>query len=286
MKYIKLYEEHTQEFDFSSQAVRNLRTKYDYGWIRRVVHKILDRSIEKYNIDIALAEWTYFGNYKEDPEVNSVCDICGQTPLRYLFEIDNDLNRNTYWIGSECILKFSYEYSTSLKVRDENGNLITNPIDIMNLIRAHYNRLIKDSAVKYVLSKLEKLFNKIKDNYVNKLYLQYAELNYFKPNQMMWLDMRFRLNNITDLQKSKFKVNIANYYYLDDVLNMDDITFRNLIPYLSGNLQKGDRSRAILRRTEHLRKKHEFKDIEQLDPNDEIITKKIEMENKEDNTLS
>ena len=281
MKYIKLYEEHTQEFDYSSQAVKNLRTKYDYGWIRRVVHKILDLSIEKYNIDIALAEWTYFGNYKEDTEVKSVCDICGQSPLRYLFEIDNDLNRNTYWIGSECILKFSYEYSTSLKVRDENGNLITNPTDIMNLIRSHYNRLIKDSAVKYVLAKLEELFNKIKDNYVNKLYLQYAEINYFKPNQMMWLDMRFKLNNITDLQKSKFKVNIANYYYLDDVLNMDDITFRNLIPYLSGH-----RSRAILRRIEYLRKRNEFKDIEQLDPSDEIITKKIEMENKDDNTLS
>ena len=156
----------------------------------------------------------------------------------------------------------------------------------MNLIRSHYNRLIKDSAVKYVLAKLEELFNKIKDNYVNKLYLQYAEINYFKPNQMMWLDMRFKLNNITDLQKSKFKVNIANYYYLDDVLNMDDITFRNLIPYLSGNLQKGDRSRAILRRIEYLRKRNEFKDIEQLDPSDEIITKKIEMENKDDNTLS
>lgn len=278
MKYIKLYEDFREEFDFSSQAVRNLQTKYDYGWIRRVVHKILDSSVEKYNIDIALAEWTYFGNYEENIRVDSTCDICGQFPLRYRFEIDNDLNHNKYWIGSECILKFSYEYSRSLKIRDDNGRLITDPIAIMNLIRSHYNKLIKDSAVKYVLSKLEELFNKVKDNYINKLYLQYAELNYFKPNQMMYLDMLFRVNNMTELHKSKFKVNIANPSFLDDVLEMDDLTFRNLIPYLSGNLQKGDRSRAIRRRNEYLQKKTEFQEIDDLDSQKEIVVKRFEVD--------
>jgi hypothetical protein len=263
MKYIKLFEDFN--FDYSSDTVKKLSTKYDYGWVRRVIRNILELSVEKYNLDTALTEWTYSGIREEDPTVSLTCDICGQHPLRYKFLIENDLNNNTYWIGSECILKFSYEYSTGLKIRDDNGNFITNPDMIMDLIRRHYNQLIKDSAVKYVLAKLEELYNKVKDGHINKLYLQYAELNYFKPSQIIWLDRLFRMNGMTDLHKSKFNVNISNWFYLDDVLDTDDITFRSLLPYLKGNLQKGDRSRAVLRRNEYLKGKAMNKDIENID---------------------
>ena len=51
-------------------------------------------------------QWTHTGQFKDHGKPTAVCDLCGNTGLRYHFLVANRQTGEAIWVGSECVLNF------------------------------------------------------------------------------------------------------------------------------------------------------------------------------------
>lgn len=282
-KYIKLYEQYSKtEYTQYRDLVSRLSEHYSPGWVRRVLHSVFSASVEKKDLELAISEWEYRGERKVE---NEPCQICGQTPIHYKFKITNRLNNNVYWVGCDCIQRFSYEETKSIAIFDESGNRLTDTDAIIQLIRNHYKELIKDSSITYVLNFIEKIQDTIRSGaqnqetdsnllYLNKIYRQYAELNYFTPNQIIFIDSLVKKYNIDtkNIYKSRININLKDPSLLDDLSQMSDYNFNILNKYLD----KHAKERASYRRGVSLETRRKLGDPRDID---DIENKFIDLPN-------
>ncbi len=257
-KYVKLYEDFENEK--FGHLIDRLFNSYDEGWVRRVIKKVREASVEKYDLETALKEWEYKG--ERDVVVNTECGICGQKPINYLFKIVNRLNQNQLWVGCDCIQKFAHDETQAISIYDDNGNRLTNMEAIIQLIREHYKGLVTDGSIRYAMDFIESVQDKMRKTgaddeekesnyrYLSSIYRQYAELNYLTPNQIVFLDSLINKYKIDPgkIYKSKLNVNIKDPALLDDLSKMDDYNFNILKKYLD----KHDLERANFRRQKAL----------------------------------
>jgi hypothetical protein len=92
------------------------------NWMQGVVQNLLPLSEEDADVKAALAEWQYTGYTHDLEEAYEDCRLCGYSPIRYQFEIENHHNANTLLVGSECITRFQItgldEYGDPLDVEE------------------------------------------------------------------------------------------------------------------------------------------------------------------------
>ena len=86
----------------------------------RVCQNILPLS-QADKVPEALKEW-FFNGYAEDHDKPvATCELCDKYGLRYRFQIENHLNQNKLWVGSECILKFAIPVYEAGVLLDRRG---------------------------------------------------------------------------------------------------------------------------------------------------------------------
>lgn len=73
---------------------------------RRAKETLFAQSHEKDDLAKALGEWGYFGVSKTVGTMTTDCELCGQPDISIWFEIKNESNQKTLWIGSDCIKRF------------------------------------------------------------------------------------------------------------------------------------------------------------------------------------
>jgi hypothetical protein len=56
----------------------------------------------------AINEWQFTGHVHDYEGPMVCCDLCQQKRLRYSFEVRNRLNERRMWVGSGCILHYSF----------------------------------------------------------------------------------------------------------------------------------------------------------------------------------
>ena len=134
------------------------------------------------------SNWSYRGE-REDYEVadeEHMCELCGNTGLRYHFAID-DFEKNKLWVGSACIRRFN------VAVYDENNNQFIGE-DALKVLEQHilHDQLkkIRDESVEC----LRNLFRATRGEdriFVEKIGLYHASCNFQKrfiilsPNKML-----------------------------------------------------------------------------------------------------
>lgn len=203
MKHLKIFEWNTM----SSVLDELLHLKYDKQWVARIKRNLFASSEENHDIEKALSEWAYTGDAVVQPK--SICNICNQPELVYIFKIRNMKNDNILWIGSDCIRRFTLEDTKSISVFDINGERIYDESILDRILKDDLKSLIKDAKFIRVLNILDELYKNSEDVYYNHLYDQYSNQGKFTPRQIVWLD--------NEMQKSKISYN--PYDFVVDVSN-------------------------------------------------------------------
>jgi hypothetical protein len=75
-------------------------------WDQKARENLLPLSKEREDLAVALKEWFYTGTGFDHTTPSQTCQICGNTGLRYHFEVKNKQTEQTLLIGSSCILRF------------------------------------------------------------------------------------------------------------------------------------------------------------------------------------
>jgi hypothetical protein len=76
----------------------------------KIYNQILQVSQEKEEIDKAIREWRFSGEFKDHQKPSATCELCGNSGLRYHFRIVNRVTGELLWVGSQCILNFDLSH--------------------------------------------------------------------------------------------------------------------------------------------------------------------------------
>lgn len=235
---IKLFEEYFDDLDL----IRRLKKKYSIEWINRVKFNIFDNSQNKANIEEALSEWAYTGNYFTAK--NETCQICSQHPIVYMFEIFNDKTNSILFIGSDCIQKFSVIDTKSIKIYDENKQRILDDKLIKRKIRTDLNKMIGSEEKRRALSILEELCNITQDPYLENLYLEYTEMDKMSPNRILYIYRLLKLYGI-DFNPKDFNVDLLHYANVDELVKMDNNDFDIVWQFLNNDQRNKAKARKL-----------------------------------------
>jgi len=239
-KLIKLFEEYFDDIDL----IRRLKKKYSLEWINRVKFNIFDNSLNKVDIEGALSEWAYTGNYHVSK--NETCQICSQHPIVYMFEIINDKTNRLLFIGSDCIQKFSVIDTKSIKIYDENKERILDDKLIKRKIRTDLNKMIGSEEKIRALSTLEELCNITQDPYLENLYLEYTETDKMSPNRILYIYRLFKLYGI-DFNPRDFNVDLLHYANVDELVKMDQNDYDIVWQFLNNDQRNKAKARKLYR---------------------------------------
>ena len=55
---------------------------------------------------VFFSQWTHTGKFRDHGKPVAVCDLCGNTGLRYHFLVANRQTGEAIWVGSQCVLNF------------------------------------------------------------------------------------------------------------------------------------------------------------------------------------
>lgn len=225
MKHLKVYETYSD-----SLLDKLLDDRYDDQWVARVKRNIFAASENTVDIERALSEWVYTRD--KVTQSHSVCNICSQPELVYIFKIRNIKNGNVLWIGSDCIRKFTIDDTKAIAIYDINGERIVDDNIIDRILKDDLKSLIHDAKSIRVLNILSKMYDDTKDEYYNYLYDHYANYNKFTPRQIVWLDNEMRKLKV-EYNPYDFMVDISNPFYLNHVLKMSPNSISILKKYMN-----------------------------------------------------
>lgn len=88
------------EIDDAEEELDGIRT--NKGYWPRIKEKLLSLSSSQDAAE-AVKEWVYGSMWVG---ANGVCELCGYNPIKYHFQIRNQITRNTLVVGSECIYNY------------------------------------------------------------------------------------------------------------------------------------------------------------------------------------
>lgn len=97
----------SEDINFSKSSTyleRAKKTLYEFS--------VTTLPYEQTNFKELKDQWEYTGNveYVDD----EVCQLCGKEHVMWIFKIINKINKNTLWVGSECIKKFEISDNKTL----------------------------------------------------------------------------------------------------------------------------------------------------------------------------
>lgn len=164
---------------------------------QRVRNSILPLSIGD-TLPKAFEEWSVTENVVDHETPQETCELCGQKSLRYHFEIRNSLNKNTIWVGSQCILRFGLSVF-------ENGRVLSSE-DAKKKISRIMDQLRQDACIRA----LERVAEAEDDSEILTNALNYFKKNkYLSPKQAFVVLWRLNKHRI-DHSPSFFKIDLKH----------------------------------------------------------------------------
>lgn len=121
-------------------------------------------------------DWTHTGQFRDYGAPKAVCQLCGNTGLRYHFLIAHKKTGEAKWIGSQCILNFdlSAEAAQECKERAKKE---------AKAEQAHQRLLA-------VLKEVQDVYNHVKESDRRKIRWiigKYQRRGGFSPSDLAWL---------------------------------------------------------------------------------------------------
>lgn len=188
---------------------------------QRVKDSILPLSVGD-TLPKAFEEWSVTEHVIDHETPQETCELCGQESLRYHFEIRNSLNRNVFWIGSQCILKFG------LSVFD-NGRILS-PKDAQKKINRIMDQMRQDACIRALEKVAEAEDNDILANALN----YFKKNKYLSPKQAFVVLWRLKKNRI-DHSPSFFKIDLKHDKFKTQLRQMESSRVHVLWPALSSS---------------------------------------------------
>jgi len=74
-------------------------------WKQRLAARYPDFRVDE-DENAFFRQWTHTGQFRDHGKPTAVCDLCGNTRLRYHFLVANRLTGEAIWVGSQCVLNF------------------------------------------------------------------------------------------------------------------------------------------------------------------------------------
>jgi len=95
--------------------------------------KLLSK-VEKDTTNSEIIEQWIFNPLLENFRVvnGEVCQLCGKPHNKYQFKIENILNGNSIWIGSQCVLNMNFPFFNKEGNTDIKGKILNNFIERYN----------------------------------------------------------------------------------------------------------------------------------------------------------
>lgn len=149
------------------------------NYSQRFLQKILEISLEKHQVDLALREWRFSGSFRDYGAPTAACDLCGSTGLRYHFRIANQFTGETCWVGSQCILNF---------------DLAENPVGPkVHTTRSKKQQLrdqIREAHITRLLAPIQQLYEQVGKSDQRRVHWavgRFQRRGAFSPKDLAWL---------------------------------------------------------------------------------------------------
>lgn len=192
-----------------------------HNYTQRVWDNIIPLSVGD-TLPKAFEEWSFKDVIRDHERPVETCELCDQESLRYHFQIQNPLTKNTLWVGSHCILKFGlsvFEGDRRLSAADTQKKL---------------DRLTQQMRGESCVKALERLAA-AESNPILANALKYYRLNKnLSPKFAFVVLWRLRSNDI-DHSPSFFKVNLKRGKYQQDLQSMKQGHVHMIWPALSSS---------------------------------------------------
>jgi hypothetical protein len=149
----------------------------------KIQQHILRRSQEDQQVDRAIREWRFTGSFKDHQAPNALCELCGNTGLRYHFQIVNQITGEALWVGSQCILNFDL---SKTRIRRAKKNHIQSELEA-----ARFTRLIPP------IQKLYEQVGKADRRKIHWAVGKFERRGGFSPKELAWLFQAMMLLQIS-----------------------------------------------------------------------------------------
>ncbi len=74
-------------------------------WKQRLAARYPDFRVDE-DEPAFFSQWTHTGQFRDHGKQAAVCELCGNTGLRYHFLVANRRTGEAIWVGSQCVLNF------------------------------------------------------------------------------------------------------------------------------------------------------------------------------------
>ena len=79
------------------------------SWEKRLASRFPDFEESGDSTEIFFSQWQFMHRFKDHGKPVAVCDLCGNTGLRYHYLVARADTGEALWVGSECILNFDVQ---------------------------------------------------------------------------------------------------------------------------------------------------------------------------------
>jgi len=188
---------------------------------QRVRESILPLSVGD-TLPQAFEEWSVTDQVIDHETPHETCELCGQEALRYQFEIQNSLNGNRLWIGSQCIHKFGLSVF-------ENGRVLS-----PELAKKKINRLMEQMRQEACIRVLEAVALAENNGILLNAVQYFKSHKYLSPKQAFVVLWRLRRNGI-DHNPSFFKIDLKRNRFKSQLQGMETSRVHVLWPALTSS---------------------------------------------------
>jgi hypothetical protein len=161
---------------------------------QRVRDNILPLS-ENETVADAFDEWVFAEETIDHEECVEICQLCEQEDLRYHFLIENELNGNQLWVGSQCILRFDvgvFEQGRKLSPKDAKKKL---------------NRIYQRMRFEVCIKAIERVVAKENNEILTNAWAYYRKNGYLTPRYAFVVLWRLQEHKI-DHSPTFFKITL------------------------------------------------------------------------------
>lgn len=194
-------------------------------WLETASEALLEKSIEKVDFNIARLEWRYVG-VVDNLNCDGSCQLCGFNPIRYEYELINIYNSNQLIVGSECIGKFTNNYTIDLL--DTYGNIV-------DKTRVTGDR--NDYFKKKLHEQLDNITKYERNSFVLSIVEEIKEIGKLTPNQLKCTKQIY--HKLSDLGKIAFKqtihVKLAKDREKEQIENMKETDLRFVMQFMTSS---------------------------------------------------
>ncbi len=200
-------------------------------WITVATQTLLAKSAQANDFNKAKEEWfvteKVFDSYLLQCNELPACELCHHEKIRWQFEIQNKINKNTLLVGSTCITKFDIPASTN--------NITFFHGKIRDSLLLYRIKIIKDQYIKnHILELLNQTKNNEDNNKIKEIERFWIENECFTPQMAYEFINKCKQNSI-NIHEIVITITLRKIDYRIEILHMKNDEYSLIIPYLGEN---------------------------------------------------